>query len=254
MNAASALELLSGRGKTEELLALLGLPLKQNIRADQLSGTAEGLFRSVTSVLKDLIFSAIEKRTAEEFAVARSKAFPRYFETIRALSGLARVMVPPEVLNRFGFEAVCELEAEFRNEGLARFGAEVRDQGLFTAWTLRKIDDLCQRIEAAPEVPSGLHDGDKKLAVEFTVTLAWTRFHLDCLIASIYADMTLYPEVLEEIKDGLRSVVNAYAAVKQGVDLRIPRAIEPEGEIYAWDEEDDELLASSMQDLELEEI
>ena len=45
--------------------------------------------------------------------------------------------------------------------------------------------------------------------------------------------------------DGLRSAVNAYGLARQGVDLRKSEA-EPEIPAYKWDEEDQELLNSSM--------
>jgi hypothetical protein len=47
--------------------------------------------------------------------------------------------------------------------------------------------------------------------------------------------------------------VNAYAIAKQLVDLYLPQVEEPPIVPYAWDDEDEELLSSSMQDMELEE-
>lgn len=47
--------------------------------------------------------------------------------------------------------------------------------------------------------------------------------------------------------------MNAYAIAKQMVNVYLPLAEEPPIEPYKWGAEDDELLASSMRDLELEE-
>ena len=58
----------------------------------------------------------------------------------------------------------------------------------------------------------------------------------------------IYPEVMDGLKDGLRSMVNAYAWARKGLALRLPAddaAMEP----IVSDEEDEELLRSSMQDM-----
>ena len=46
------------------------------------------------------------------------------------------------------------------------------------------------------------------------------RFHLDCLLASMKHQRPIYPEILAVISDGLRSGVDAYAWIRQCVDLR----------------------------------
>jgi hypothetical protein len=61
----------------------------------------------------------------------------------------------------------------------------------------------------------------------------------------------IYPEVLEVITDLLRSAVNAYAWIRQGVDLRFP-VDEPVLPNVEWDDEDQELLNGSMRDMETE--
>jgi len=56
---------------------------------------------------------------------------------------------------------------------------------------------------------------------------------------------------LNEITDGLRGAVNAFGLIRQGVSIREPAeesALQP----YTWDEEDEELMTSSMRDIEAE--
>ena len=69
----------------------------------------------------------------------------------------------------------------------------------------------------------------------------------------MHFDKAINPEVLTEICEGLRTAVNAYGLIRQGVDLRLTRE-EPVIAPYAWDEEDQELLASSMSDMEAEDL
>jgi hypothetical protein len=52
----------------------------------------------------------------------------------------------------------------------------------------------------------------------------------------------------------LRAEVNAYAITKQILDLYLPPADEEKLEPYVWSEEDDELLASSMEDMASETL
>jgi hypothetical protein len=61
-------------------------------------------------------------------------------------------------------------------------------------------------------------------------------------------DRPIYPEVMAELIDGLRSMVNAYAWVRRGLALRIP-TIEPHMELSVLDEEDEMLLKASIHNL-----
>ena len=65
------------------------------------------------------------------------------------------------------------------------------------------------------------------------------------------AGPTIYPDAMDPIADGLRSAVDAYAWIRQGVDLRMP-AQEPIIEPIEYDEEDEELLRCSMEDMKRE--
>jgi hypothetical protein len=139
------------------------------------------------------------------------------------------------------------MEADFRDHGVAAFGAEVNDQALFTVWTLRKINDLASRICATDAVKPHLVPADREQAMRFVMHVLHGRFHLDCLKSSLRTGTPIYPEVLGCISEGLRSVVNGYSHIKQACDLR--NTEENEEMIFIdFDEEERELLASSMAD------
>jgi hypothetical protein len=238
-------------GGLSDLLTFVGVPSKKSAR--ELSVSAGELFQGIKRVLDNLLLRAIESRTAAEFEATRDAVFPDYYKTVAALSNLARVIVPAQVLDRLAVESFSELEADLREQGLARFGAVARDQAVFTVWTLRKTNRLISMIAAAGPVPEDQRTADKKFAVEFSLNSRYSQFHLDCLIASMHFDKAINPEVLTEICEGLRTAVNAYGLIRQGVDLRLTRE-EPVIAPYAWDEEDQELLASSMSDMEAEDL
>jgi hypothetical protein len=232
-----------------ELFAFIGLPSERAAKQG-LAQRADELVATIATILDQLVLDVIEKRTASEFKAAREAAFPNYVRAMRGVSDLVRAVVPTSVLDRLTSESFCELEADFRDHGLSSFGAAIRDQAIFTIWTLRKISDLLERV-SAKRLADHLIQADAEFASQFAFFSLWTRFHLDCLTVSMKLQKPLYPDVLELITDGLRAAVNAYAWIRQGVDLRIP-VPEPTVAPIEWDDEDQELLDSSMQDMDHE--
>jgi hypothetical protein len=230
-----------------EMLALPGLASKKTKTTDRISISAQELFKNVAAMLDELVVCAIDRRTAAEFVATRDQVFQKYFEGALGLSFLARTMLPKHVLEVLGNESFSEMEAEFRDQGLSAFGAAVRDQAIFTAWTLRKISSICQRIEAAP-LASILEKHDQELLNNFAVHSMRTRFSLDCLAKSMHLQKPIYPDVLEVVIDGLRSAVNAYAWARSALDLRVP-SIEPEIGPVEWDDEDQQLLDEATCDM-----
>lgn len=92
----------------------------------------------------------------------------------------------------------------------------------------------------------------KGLQSDFAIAAAWSQFHLDCLTTAMLLNKPIYPDLVPAIVDGLRTEVNAYAIAKQMIDLYLPQAAEERLIPYTWSEEDEELLASSMEDMEAE--
>lgn len=215
--------------------------------AKQVSLTAAELMKSISSVLNDLISLMIERRTAEDFRSLRQNLFPKYFAAIQASSNLARIIIPRPTMERVTAESFCELEADFREHGLIAFGAEVRDQSLFTIWTLRKIWSICEQIADGSLRPE-LKDQDAEFRAQFGSDLVWARFHLDCLIFSMRTNKPIYPGVLEVLIEGLRAAVNAYTWARRGLDLRIAPQ-ESERSLAEWDDEDQQLLREATYDL-----
>lgn len=249
---AIAMEQNLGALTVGEVLALLALPTKQAAKS-QLSPSVDDVVKSIGELLSNLIIGVIEKRTAVDFQAAAHDSFQIYGRVMVALSGVITSVVPQNVIERITAESFCELEADLRDHALLAFGSKVQSQAMFTVWTLRKINDLSRQISSAPNLSEQLKERDGDFAKMFAYHVLRARFNLDCLSASMHSHQKypIYPDVLEVLMDGLRSAVDAYAWIRQGVDLRFPVA-EPELASVDWDEEDQQLLNASTLDMVLD--
>lgn len=228
------------------LLEIVGLPSRADHDPTSPGASAGELIRVVVSVVDSLILLVIAKRTALDFASARAAVFPQYFAAMRSLGDLVRIMVPRTALRGLTEESFSELEADLRDLGPSAFGLELTERGLFTVWTLRKIEGLAEQIEK-------LVDGrkaDEKISAEFVLNAVWSRFHVNCLVKSMHLGKPIFPEVVDTIDDGLRAGVNAYAWIKQAVDSHAGPTDEELAPVE-WEDEDEHLLMDSMRDLGL---
>jgi hypothetical protein len=250
VNSSLALSLDFDLGSTagDGVVGALGLPTERSAKR-RLSPSGDDVLRSISVILDEMIEVAIAKRTAEDFAGAVSAALPRYMQLVLAFGQIVQTLTPRDTLLRLAEESLNELEADIREHGMASFGSDMCERGVFTVWTLRKISDLAGLLaEKRNDVNEGDREKEARFASEFLVHALRARFHIDCLTASMRTKQPLYPEVLPLIDDGLRSAVNAYAWVKQAVDLRFPTD-ESQPLADYWTEDDDVLLDASMRDL-----
>ena len=239
----------SGSPNFRELLVGLGSP---KISARQLTGSAQQVIRGITAILDEMLLEAIEKRTRPDFIATRNRLMDGYIRTSQAMGEIVSIAIPKLVLERIASESFSELESDFRELGVSRFGASVRDQAIFTVWTFRKINDVIVRMSEAEGGPDDIQTAEFAIAAQFKSSVYWAQFHLDCLAAAVRFDKSVYPEVLSEITAGLQSAVNAYSWIRQSLDLRIPPPSEPAPVSSDWDEEDQKLLDSSMKDIATE--
>jgi hypothetical protein len=233
-----------------EQFAFLCAPSKQS--AKQLSISSEEMIKNICTILDRIVVNAIEKQTNNEFVAYRDAEFPTYLKAMRAFADYASLTIPKEVLDQLANNSFSEMEENLSEHGDA-FGLAVRDQAIFTVWTFKKIRVLIKKILDNQNVLEEHKNADNELAAKFGTYILWARFHLDCLTASLRTHKPIYPGVRDTIADGLRAAVNAYAYVKQGVDLRVP-VNEPKVGAVEWDQEDQELLDSSMRDIGRETI
>jgi hypothetical protein len=227
-------------------VGLIGLPAEKPAQRS-LPGSADNLLRSISETLDAMIFEVISKRTSEEFEKAAGDVFPQYVSLVVAFSRVATKVIDRKAIVRLNAESFSELEAEIRANGVACFGESLQERAMFTVWMLRKISDLLAMLQEA-EIGQDLQEKDAEFAQGFFLHAVRARFYVDCLIASMRNKQPLYRPVFPQVDDGLRSIVNAYAWVKQAVDLRLPSgATEPSVE---WTDEDQDLVDSSTHDLD----
>jgi len=227
--------------RPEGILSFLASRSKNSSRV--LTPSAVDVFTGCAEAIKQLLRTTIETRTGAEFDRVFESEFPKYVALAMAMSHFASAMVERPVLERLTRESICEMEADFREKGLAAFGSAVRDQAMFTVWTLRKINELVTQILAAK-----LEDSKKKEDAEYCANFNFhtfnAHFSLDCLNMALDINQPVYPEVLEKLTNGLRSMVNAYAWARRGLDARIPTQ-EPNFTLAELDDEDRELMEAS---------
>lgn len=228
---------------------LVFLASRSRKSARELPAPASEVFKGIAEVADQLVMNVIEKRTAAEFKEAFESSFPKYAAITLSLSQFASVIVTPDVRERLTRESICELEADFRDKALVLFGASARDQAMFTIWTLRKISDLLTQI-AVVKMDGPKEAQDREYCQHFNFFALRAKFSLDCLNMALHLNRALYPDVMEGLKDGLRSMVNAYAWARRGASLRTPTEELP-FEAAESDDEDEELLRASMQDMAL---
>lgn len=225
-------------------VGVLGLPTEHSAKR-QLVGSTENIVQSLSSILNDMILDVIQKRTAEEFAHAVETTFPSYVALVLSYARIVSTIAPPETIARVTTESFSEFEADIRAHGDQAFGGYLRDRAVFTAWTLRKTASLLEQLRGSVAV----NDIDREVEfLNYFVANALTaRFHIDCLRASMASGRPIYPEVQPIIDEGLKYAVNAYAWIKQVVDLRLPSTDVLFGEY--WTSEDDLIVKESMDDL-----
>jgi hypothetical protein len=212
----------------------------------RLSQSASELITNITSVLGELVCGAIQKRSAEEFAAYRDEVFVKYFDAVRSLSDLLRIVTPPQVQQLLVVESLASIESEINSKGMTAFGSAVRDQAIFTIWTMRKMSVLCQTIDNTA-LPYSLIEEDREIRTKFAFHAVASRFHLDCLLKSMALNIPIYPDVLELVIDGLRNAVNAYTWAARALELRAPKADVQTGAVE-WDDEDRQLLEEAGSD------
>lgn len=248
MEAILEMQKSMANGGLGELPAFVALPKKGT--ANEISVDAHEVFKKVAVVRDRLIMRAICAQTAIEFESERKKVYADVARSQKALGSLARVMAPQSAIEHLVWVALAEWEGDFIENGARKFGENAKEQAVFTIWTLRRINKLLTRIiESKQPEDKDVASKDRELARSFSNWFSWTLFHFECMTAALRSDLAIPPDVLELVCDGMRGAVNSYGLLRQGLELRVPSP-EIETGTAEWTEEDEELLASSMADME----
>lgn len=229
-------------GKPEGILSFLASRSKSSART--LAPSVSEVFNNCADEVRRILRTVIETRSKAEYHQEFERLFPKYVALTSAMSHFATAVVPKDDIERLTRESICEMEADFRDNGLNAFGSTVRDQAVFTVWTLRKINDVVNQIIVSKLDPAKVKE-DRDNCGKFNFCTLRAHFSLDCLNMALDVERSVYPEVLEEFVEGLRSMVNAYAYARRGLELRVPSE-EPTLQQHSMDDEDRDFLQMGM--------
>jgi len=208
----------------------------------------ERLLNELSKRLDHQLLTVLDSRSLEEFTAARGKIWPNYCRALRALSDTLRNMASEEEIARVSKLVVADLTADIVKERAARFNEKLADQATFTIWVFSKMRGMIDSL-AVPPKPE-LRPKDLQLCNEYRLCSLWAQFHMDLVVAANKFQKTISDDVQNAMCDGLRSAVNAYAIMKEAYALRHPRAEQAPVAELPWDEEDEQLLAASMRELD----
>lgn len=215
---------------------------------NSLERSKERLVRDLVSVLDNVLLEGLSARSLKEFTETRQQVWPNYIYAVRALSDTLSNLMSKEVRETSVRLAIASLELSLEQQ-TARFGEALTEQAIFTVWTIGRMRTLAGQIMAVPLTPEKRR-ADATLLSEFSPHAYWSSFHLDLMIAAIKFNRPVPEELREAVCEGLRANVNAYVIMKEAFSLRSPRVEEMPGPQFVWDKEDEDLLASSMRDVD----
>ena len=189
------------------------------------------------------LLDLLDSRSEDEFYQVRGKTWPRYIRALSALQDTAANLIPQ--LTRITQTLIANLSADLSKQELT-LGSQLVEQSIFTLWMMQKIRSLGREISSAGEPQDKAKEA--VLLREYIAHSVWAQLHLDAIFAR-GINRPIRQSIWEPMCNGLRSAVTAYAVMKDALYLRQPK-IEDETPLHGlpWDDEDEELLASSMED------
>jgi len=191
--------------------------------------------------LDDIALQAASALNAREFEALRKGLFPAYVKLSVALGNvvLAKLDVAelPGII-RASFDA---LEGELAAKAPSYFGDDTCREIMFSVSTLKSASRWLPKLVAV-KVSEDRTAQDMELAQSFTTASVWSHFHLEAIRASLRKSQSIAPDVLQELLEGLRFSVMAYAYARQALDLRDAITARYDEELtVSWDEEDETL-------------
>jgi hypothetical protein len=209
---------------------------------------AQRLLKEVAEVTTQ----AAKARTVEDFKERRKRLYPEYLSLMKALSSVVlakmdqcdrtSLMINLQPIFDASFEA---LEDDMETHGALYFSDDVLKEIMFSLATIKSAYLAVPRLLSA-HVDEAKLDQDRELGENFSFSVTWAQFHFEALKGAMRKNLTVVPEVLLELTQGLRSSVMAYSYIRQAVGLRgllDERYSEDLGPLV-WDDEDEALAHS----------
>jgi hypothetical protein len=208
----------------------------------------ESLIRQLIEALDRQLLVILNCRSASECEKARREVWQNYARSRRALSDMISVVVPPGIIDLFRASTSARIASDLGRARNVLFSEEIGDQVEFTTWISDRMQFISHQISIADDPKD--RDADIKLNEDFHLYTMWGQFHYDCVLASMKFKLPIPSPIQPSIRDGLRAWVNASAIMEEALALRMPDQEQSSEVQLPWDEEDQELLDSSMRDLD----
>jgi hypothetical protein len=210
----------------------------------------ESLIRQLIQALDRQLLVILNCRSASECEKARREIWQNYARSRRALSDMINVVVPIGIIDLFRASTSERIASDLERARNVLFSEEIADQMEFTMWISDRMQFIGHQISIAGDPKD--RDADIKLNADFHLYTMWGQFHYDCVLASMKFQLPIPSAIQDPIRDGLRAWVNASAIMEEALALRMPDQEQSSEVQLPWDEEDQELLDSSMKDLDAE--
>lgn len=234
-------------------LGISSIVTKSENSASKELGATKELVNNMSELITQILVQMISTRSAEEFRKLRNEVFDVYLSTLKTLHGILLTFVPSQSIEVLAAQSFSRLESEIKDQADEMFGSVIAEQMAFTVWSFRRTSALTNLLIASP-LPPEHKEENARLANDFSSTLAWAQLHMQCLTTAMDRHQTIYPEVLVEISEELRSAVDAYALARTALGLRSSLdASESHSADGALEGEELELLNESALDMAHEE-
>lgn len=207
----------------------------------RLSSPMADIAGKIRQQLQDMAVQLTGSLTATDFRQLRDELFPQFLKLVTAQNDVVMAKIDNAELPQLIDSSFGELEDAFTSAGVSYFTDDEHKEILFSVSTLKSATRLFPQVISV-RVEKELIAQDCELASQFLVHINWSIFHLMALVHVMARNKIIVPEVFQEMLDGLRSSVMAYAAIRQALDLRNALAERYKEEISAsWDAEDEAL-------------
>jgi|SRR5271157_742879 len=243
MGTAAVLEMPKGVCAPE--IGTIGAFYEPSVESEkQLVYSDQQLVRELVKVLDRQLLDLVDSRSPDEFYHVREKVWPRYIRALSALHDTAANLVSDDALQQITDSIIANLSADLAKQE-ATLGTQLVEQSIFTLWMMPKLRALAREIVSAGDPPD--KTADSVLLKEYLTYSLWAQLHLDAIFAAVKFNRAIRQSIWEPMCNGLRAAVNGYAVMKDALYLRRPRVQEDAPlDGLPWDDEDEELLASSM--------
>jgi hypothetical protein len=200
--------------------AFTPIGLAEESGVEKLQARVSEIVRGLGDQLDEVVSDAISAPTLSYFQEIRKKLFPVYVKFSLALSSTITSRLELSDLPRLIDASFAALEAEFAPNVASYFADDVYHEILFSLSALRSANRWIPQLIFS-KVDESQRLEDSEIARQFNAASMWSYFHLDCLRMVVKKNESVDPAILQELLDGLRSSVMAYAHVRTALACEV---------------------------------